>query len=726
LTTTQEMTIKPKHRRAKVPSILQMEAVECGAASLAMILAKFGRYVPLEELRIQCGVSRDGSKASNILKAARHYGLEARGGRYELEQIDSIQLPAIIFWNFNHFVVLEGFSRRGVHINDPGMGPRILPLDEFDEAFTGVVLEFDRTAEFKPGGDKPSTIAALSKRANGMAPGIAFLFLVGLAFVIPGLLTPIFTKVFIDEILVGQLDSWLMPLILGMIVASLATILLSWLEDTALLRLRSKLSITTSSRFFWHVIRLPLAFYQQRTPGEISDRVELNEAVADTLAMDLASTAIALLKVIFFFGLMWIFDWLLSLIALAIAFINIVLLQFVSRLRADRSQRLLIDRGKLAGTSQSGLRGIETVKASGSESDFFAKWAGYHAKTINSERRLSQLNIPLGVTPALLNGINTALILGIGGMRVMDGVLTIGALIAFQALVSQFVEPVNELVDVGGNLQEMSGNMRRLDDVMRHPTQLKSEFVPPLDPNQPTRLQGRLTIKNLTFGFSPLDPPLVDNFTLELQPGERVALVGPSGCGKSTIAKLVAGLYEPWSGEILFDDQPREYWHRDVLLSSLAMVDQDIMLFSGTIRDNLTLWDASIPQERVLQAGKDAAIHSVIASRPGGYESEVDEGGQNFSGGQRQRIEIARALVSLPSILIMDEATSALDSESELIVDQNVRRRGCSCLIVAHRLSTIRDCDQIIVLDAGKVVERGNHDELMALNGAYRALVETM
>ncbi|MBK1735238.1 NHLP family bacteriocin export ABC transporter peptidase/permease/ATPase subunit [Halorhodospira abdelmalekii] len=705
---------------------MQMEAVECGAAALAMILAYYGRHVPLEELRIQCGVSRDGSKASNVIRAARKWGLEARGTRRELEEIGEISLPAIVFWNFNHFVVLEGFSRRGVHINDPAMGSRLVTYEEFDEAFTGVVLEFKPGVDFQPGGERPSTLTAILKRSSGMAPGAIFLILVGLAFVVPNLLVPIFTKVFVDEILVGQLDSWLMPLLVGMVVAAVSLILLSWLESTALLRLQSKLSITSSSRFFWHVIRLPLSFYQQRTPGEISDRVALNEDVAETLVMDVATTVIALMKIGFFLALMFFFDWLLTLIAVGVAVLNVVILRLVARLRSDRSQRLLIDRGKLAGTSQSGLRGIETIKASGSESDFFAKWAGYHARTVNAEQSLARLTIPLGIVPALLNGINTALILGIGGMQVMEGALTIGALVAFQALVAQFVEPVNELVDIGSNVQEMTGSMRRLDDVMRHPTQIQPESVPLLTEEQPTRLEGRLTIRDLTYGFSPLDPPLVDGFSLDLLPGQRVALVGPSGCGKSTIARMVVGLYQPWSGEILFDGKPRGYWHRDVLLSSIAMVDQDVMLFAGTVRENLTMWDASIPEERLLQAGKDAAIHPIIASRSGGYEGYVNEGGGNFSGGQRQRLEIARALISMPSLLIMDEATSALDPESELIVDRNIRRRGCSCLIVAHRLSTIRDCDQIIVLDGGKVVERGAHDELMSANGAYRALVETM
>lgn len=726
MTNNNETPIKLKRRRCRVPTIMQMEAVECGAASLAMILAHHGRHVPLEELRIQCGVSRDGSKASNLLRAARKWGMESRGARSELEQLDDVKLPAIVFWNFNHFVVLEGFSRRGVHINDPAMGPRTVTYKEFDEAFTGVVLEFEPKPEFEPGGEKPSTIRALMSRATGLSTGLIFLILVGLALVVPGLLTPIFTKIFIDEILVKQMDSWLMPLVLGMLIASITLILLSWLEDTVLLRLRGKLSITTSSRFFWHVIRLPLSFYQQRTPGEISSRVELNEDVADTLSMELAATFIALLKVVFFLALMFFFDWVLTLVALTIAVLNVITLQLVSRVRADRSQRMLIDAGTLAGTSQSGLRGIETIKAAGAEADFFAKWAGHHARTINSEQSMAQLSIPLSVVPVLLGGINTALILGLGGMRVMDGALTIGGLIAFQALVSQFMAPVDKLVSIGGNLQEMTGNMRRLDDVTRHPTQVSPDLVPPLGEDQPTRLEGRLTIKDLTFGFSPLDPPLVDNFSLDLLPGQRVALVGPSGCGKSTIARMVAGLYEPWSGDILFDGKPRGHWHRDVLLNSLAMVDQDISLFSGTIRENLTMWDETVPHERVLQAGKDAAIHDVIASRPGGYESELDEGGGNFSGGQRQRMEIARALVSMPSLIIMDEATSALDPESERIVDRNIRRRGCSALIVAHRLSTIRDCDQIIVLDAGKVVERGTHDELMAANGPYRALVETM
>ncbi len=733
----QPVPAKPRDWRCRTPTVLQMEAVECGAAALAIILAYYKRIVPLETLRMACGVSRDGSKASNVVKAARSYGLEAKGMRREPNSLRELGQPAIVFWNFNHFLVLEGFKGNKVYLNDPGSGPRVVTFEEFDQSFTGVVLTMQPGPDFQPGGKPPSMLQALRDRLEGSRSSVLFLILVGLALVIPGLLVPIFTKVFVDEFLIGRMDSWVRPLLLAMGVTLLAMAALTWMQEYALVRLRAKLAITGASRFLWHVLRLPLVFYSQRSAGEISGRVGINSRVADVLAGDLAASALSVMMVVFYAVLMLFFDVFLTLVAIAVAALNIVALRFVARKREDGNQRLLMDAGKLAGTSMNGLRAIESLKASGTESDFFARWSGYHAKTLNAQQNLGRSTLLLLAVPPLLTALNTALILSFGGYRVMQGYLTIGGLMAFQTLMQSFINPINKLISVGSTIQEMTGDMKRLDDVLEYEPDPGIPFAgieagedaadrEPAAQAEQSKLAGYLELRDITYGFSPHEPPLFENFNLKLGPGQRVALVGPSGCGKSTLSKLVLGLFQPWSGEVLFDGRRREEIPRQVLLNSLSMVDQEIAVFDGTIRDNLTMWDHTIPDARVIQAAKDACIHDVISARQGGYDSEVREGGVNFSGGQRQRLEIARALVTNPTLLVLDEATSALDTVTELTVDDNLRRRGCACLIVAHRLSTIRDCDEIVVLDRGKVVQRGTHDEMGGVDGPYQRLIQTL
>jgi len=718
-----------RSRRVKTPTVLQMEAVECGAAALSIILRHYKKRLPLEVLRTECGVNRDGSKASNLLKAARRHGMVAKGYRKEPKDLEAMRLPLIVFWNFNHFLVLEGFKGDRVYLNDPASGPRVVSYAEFDEGFTGVVLAIHPGEDFQPGGRDSSLIRAARSRLAGSWTSVLFLFLLGLALVVPGLLAPIFTKVFVDAYLIGQLDNWVKPLLLGMAFTALVRGWLSWLQTVALLRFGAKLAITASSRFLWHVLRLPMAFYSQRSAGEISNRVGINSKVAQVFAGDVTGSVLSVMMVVFYAALMLFFDLLLTLVAVSIALLNIVVLQRVARHRSDANQRLLMDQGKVMGTAFNGLRAIETLKASGTENDFFGQWSGFYAKSLNAQQTLGVSTILMNAAPALLTALNTTLILSVGGLRVMDGALTIGALIAFQSLTQSFISPVNQLVQLGGKIQEMTGDMKRLDDVLEHDT----DTVVAAAPETPeaieqfgSRLQGQLEIRDLSFGFSPLDGPLISNFNLSLRPGMRVALVGPSGCGKSTISKLVMGLFQPSSGQILFDGLPREAIPRPVLVNSLAMVDQDIAVFKGTVRDHLTLWDTTIDDETLIRAAKDAHIHHEIMSRPGGYDSAINEGGGNFSGGQLQRLEIARALVGSPSILVLDEATSALDTVSEHLVDSHLRRRGCTCLIVAHRLSTIRDCDEIIVLDRGKVVQRGTHDSMKDVAGPYADLIKQL
>jgi ATP-binding cassette, subfamily C, bacterial len=732
---TQKLKPKIRHRIVKTPTLIQMEAVECGAAALGIILSYYGRIVPLAELRVSCGVSRDGSKASNMLTAARSYGLDAKGYKKSLESVQQLRPPFIIFWNFNHFLVVEGFSKEWVFLNDPGTGRRRVTFKEFDESYTGVVLVMEPGLNFKKGGRNYNLISALWLRLQGSLPALVYCLVAGFLLVIPRLVVPVFSQVFVDYILLENRSEWLRPLIWGMTVTAVLQWVLNLMQLRYLRQLKIKLSVGMSSQFLWHTLRLPVGFYAQRFAGEISNRVQINDKVADVLSGQLATTAINSVMVIFYALVMFTYDWILTLIGVFFALLNVLTLRWLARQRVDGYIRLAEEQGKAAGVAIAGLQSIEMLKSSATESDFFARWAGYYAKAVNGQQELGVTNQVLGVLPSLLTSLTSMLILVVGGLRVMNGNLSIGMLVAFQSLMLSFQKPVNELVSFGNTLLELDGDLNRLDDVLKNSIDPELQIGTKKDeengqssshlefstPNY--RLQGYIELRNITFGYSHVGQPLIENFSFRLKPGQRVALVGSSGSGKSTIAKLVAGLYQPWSGGILFDDIPKEQIPRAVLTNSLAVVEQEIFLFAGTVRDNLTLWDKTIPTSQLVRACQDAAFHEVIQLLLRGYEGELMEGGANLSGGQRQQLEIARALVNDPAILVMDEATSALDAETEKMIDQNLRRRGCTCIIVAHCLSTIRDCDEIIVLERGKMVQRGTHEQLCQQGGVYGKLI---
>ena len=704
-----------------------MEAVECGAVSLGIILGYYNRFVSLTELRQKCGISRDGSKASNIIKAARKYGLNAKGFKKSLENLKNLTPPYIVFWKFNHFLVVEGFGKNCVYLNDPGTGPRKVSLIEFDKAYTGIVLVMEPSPEFKQGGKQRSMVSALASRLTSSRQTLLFCLLTGLFLTFPRLTVPAFTQVFVDRILVENYQDWLRPMLLGMMITAVIQGLLMRIQLQALRKLLIKLSITMSGQFFWHILHLPVGFYAQRFSGEISSRIELNDKVAQVLSGRLATTIIDTIMMGFYALLMLTYDGLLTTITILFAVFNFVALQTLSRSRVDANISLAQEYGKVAGVAIDGIQSIETVKASGLESDLFTKFAGYYTKALNSQQKLGLQTQILTVLPTLLTALATASILVIGGFRVINGGLTIGMLVAYQLLVTSFLKPINNLINFGSTLQELEADLNRLDDVLQNPVDQFniSRARETENSNSPDsfRLQGTLELQELTFGYSNLEAPLIENFNVTVKPGQRIALVGGSGSGKSTIAKLICGLYPLWSGDILFDGISRSQIPRSVLANSVAMVEQDIFLFAGTIRDNLTLWDSTIPESDLVKACQDAAIHEAILFQPGGYDTQLSEGGMNLSGGQRQRLEIARALVRNPSILVLDEATSALDAETEQIIDRNLRRRGCSCIVVAHRLSTIRDCDEILVLEQGKVVQRGTHEELKQEEGTYLRLI---
>ncbi len=717
----------PRKGRVRTPTRLQMEATECGAAALSIVMEYFGSFIPLSRLREECGVSRDGSKASNVLKAARKYGVEARGFRKEPKDLREMEMPVIIHWNFNHFLVCEGFSGKKVYLNDPARGRLVVTQDELDHSFTGVVLTFKPTADFKVTGRRPSLLPALSRRMVGATVPLIFLALVGLCLAVPGIVAPVFTKVFVDDILIGGKFDWLEMLLLGMALTAVLRAALTALQRTYLVKLLMKVGVNMSTRFLWHALRLPVGFFLARSPGDLAQRSGLNDAVSNTLSARLSTVLLDMMLVAIYFGFMLYLDPWLTGIGCVTVVLHLLLLRAAAQMREDLSRQVSQHAGKLAGVSASGLQMIETIKATASENEFFGQWAGYQAKLVVAQQAAIRREQLVAAASSLLSHANSLLVLSIGAMRVMDGHLSVGTLVAFQSLMLSFMRPVESLASVGGALQQLRGDLERLDDVLQHEPddQVERRNAPAADGQEAPvrRLNGELELKNLTFGYLPFSPPLLSALDLHIAPGERVALVGGTGSGKSTAAKLVCGLYKPWEGQILFDGEERENINPRTLSASVAMVDQEVSLFEGTIRDNLTLWDDTVPETEIVQAAKDACIHEDITKLQGGYDAKVTEGGFNFSGGQRQRLEIARALVRQPALVVLDEATSALDPETELKVDQNLRRRGCSCLIIAHRLSTIRDCEEIIVLEKGHVVERGSHEELMAKGGAYNRLI---
>jgi NHLM bacteriocin system ABC transporter peptidase/ATP-binding protein len=724
--------------RVRTPTLLQMEAVECGAAALGIVLAHYERWVPLEELRDACGVSRDGSRASNIVKAARAYGLEAKGLRIEPDALGGLRLPVIVFWGFNHFVVVEGYGPRGVHLNDPATGPRFIDWEEFDSSFTGIALTFQPGHDFTPAGSAPSVVRGLASRLRGGAPAILLVLLAGLALLVPGLLVPAAVRIFVDQVLSGGDRSWLWILVPGVALAALVQLVLTSLQQITLLQLATRLSLSMSTRFFEHVLRLPLRFFDQRYAGHVVTRLQVNDEIASLLSSELSASLLGVLTSVFYLVLMAVYDWQLTLLAVAFAACNFVALQAMARRQRDVNRRIVQDSGKLTATAVSGLQNIETLKATSEDASFFARWAGQQAKVVTAMQGLGQLTALLVTVPILVTGLNAAVVLGFGGWQVMTGQISLGTLVAFQLLVTGFIAPIGRLLGFGATLQQAAGSLASVDDILNYPPdpelplrerdlpspegngRMNGGHAPPLDGG---RLSGALELVDLTFGYDPTEPPLIEHFSLALEPGERIAIVGATGSGKSTVAKLVAGLNNPWSGDVLLDGIPRQRIPRRVLAATLAFVDQEILLFEGTVRDNLTLWDPTVTQEAVVRGARDAEIQDDILGRPDGYDRPIQEGGRDWSGGQRQRLEIARALAGDPALLVLDEATSALDPLVEQLIDRNIRARGCSCLIVAHRLSTIRDCHEIVVLDRGVVAQRGTHDELMRSAGLYAELV---
>ena len=706
----------------KVPVVMQLEMLECGAASLTMIMHYYRKWLPLEQVRVDCGVSRDGVNARNILLAARSYGMTANAWRVDPEDLQKEgPFPCIIHWGFNHFVVLCGFRRGKAVLNDPARGRVEVPYKEFDEMFTGVVLTFEPGEDYEPSGEKRSVLSYARERLKGTSAAVTFVILTTTISALMGMISPAFSRVFLDRLLSGSNPEWLIPFTIGMSAFAAIYILVLWISAVYSLRIQGKMEAVGSSTYLWKVLHLPMQFFGQRLPADIADRQATNATIAGTLVNTFAPLAINTIMMVFYLVVMLRYSPLLTAIGITSIIINLLISMFVTEKRVNITRVQMRDSAKLSSATASGVRMIETIKSSGAEHGFFERWAGFQASINTQEVKYTRLNAFISSIPVLVTSVSNLLVLGTGVLLVQRGSFTIGMVMAFQGFLSSFMAPANGIITTGQALQEMITQMERVDDVMSYPSDSNlSEREKKADYE---KLSGNIEMKDITFGYARLGAPLIENFNLTVKPGQKIALVGRTGCGKSTVAKLLSGPYQPWSGSITFDGVPIEEIDRHVFTGSVAVIDQNVTLFEDTVAENIKMWDDSIEDFEMIMAARDAGIYEDIIQRQGGFLHKMNENGKDFSGGQRQRIEIARALAQDPTICILDEATSALDAKTEYEVVNSIRERGITCVVIAHRLSTIRDCDEIIVMDHGEIMERGTHKELMALGGMYKELV---
>ena len=714
----------PSNTVVKVPVVIQMEALECGAACLSMILEYYDTWLPLEQIRSDCGISRDGSNAKNIILTARSYGLEAKGVRYEPDALKrNGKFPCIIHWNFNHFVVLCGFKKNRAVINDPAKGTYSVSMDVFDKSFTGICIMFQPGENFSPSGKPKSILTYAKKKLAGTGVAFSFVVMTTIISSLIGIIMPGFSNVFADRLLSGRNLEWFYYFMVGIITIGIIQLIVGYINAVYSLRVNGKIAVTGDSEYMWHVLRLPIEFFSQRLSGDIASRKSLNAEISNSLINTFAPLVIQTFMMLFYLIIMMRYSVPLSLIGILSVIINTFVSQYVSKKRVNLTRVSMRNQSKLSSATVASIEMIESIKASGAENGYFEKWSGYQANVNKDNVEFTKLNSTIGIVPTVISALTNLLVFMCSVYLCMSGNWTIGMITAFSEFLVAFLSPAGQLVLATQNLQEMRTSMERIQDVMEYKTDVDYNSNELTDDVTLNKLSGKIELKNVTFGYSKLAEPLIKDFSLTVEPGQRIAFVGTSGCGKSTLVKLLSGLYKPWAGEILFDGKPIVEINRNVFTGSLAVVDQEIIIFEDTIANNIKMWDNSIKNFEIILAARDAQLHEDIMKRNGGYDFQLTEGGTNLSGGQRQRLEIARVLAEDPTIIIMDEATSALDSKTEYNVVKSIKDRGITNIVIAHRLSTVRDCDEIIVMDHGKVIERGTHDELCSLGGKYLDLI---
>ena len=707
---------------ANTPLIMQLEALECGAASLAMVMAYYGKWVALEQVRVDCGVSRNGSSARNILRAAQKYGFKTKGCAYNIQKLkERGKFPAIIHWGGGHFVVLNGIKGNKAYINDPARGIVKMDLKTFDQFFTGIYLEIIPGDEFVPSGKRKSIISFAKKRLKGSIPLIVFFALTTILFYLFGIINPILKQVFVDYLLGGNNPDWVLPFIYIFAGIGLLEVLVTGVQALYQYKIRGKLDLIGSTTYMWRILRLPIEFFSQRMVGDLQGRQSENATIAETLVNVFAPLLFNTIMIVVYTVFMLSKSWILTLVGVVTVVLNAYMSTFISKKRVNISRVQSRDSAKLASMTAKGIEMIETIKSNGAEQSYFDTWSEVQESSVKAKVKMAKTNSFLGLLPSFISTVANYSVLILGVYYTIIGEFTIGSILGFQGLLGSFMSPAMTLINSGQTLQEMRTSMERVDDVLEYP--LDPNVTREVEMEDISKIKGNLLLKNITFGYSRLDNPVIENFNLEIKQGQKIAIVGGTGSGKSTLSKLISGLYSPWSGEIIFNGQKIEEIDHEIFTSSIAVVDQDITLYEDTVMNNLKMWDESIEDFEVIMSCNDAQIHKTIIEREGGYNAPVLEGGKNFSGGEKQRLEIARSLAMDPSIIILDEATSALDAKTEYDVVNSIKHRGITTIVIAHRLSTIRDADLIVVLRKGSVVEQGKHEDLMKLKGFYYDLV---
>jgi len=704
---------------AKVPMILQMEACECGAASLGMILSYYGRRLPLEQLRIDCGVSSNGSNLSLIKAAAERNGLIARAYKMEPSAVRQAPFPVIIHWNTTHFVVLCGFNKRGAVIADPACGMVNVTPEDFSKSFTGIVMTFEKSETFSRLNYKKGA-NFISVHVKKFIPSLIFSIIVGTILSVFRFLVPFFDTAFIDKILIDRKTAELPVLIIFMIICmmfiSISGALGSYLHND----LEKKLSLVINSDFMLKMTKLPIIFFTQRNPGELTNRQHGNLKIAENLCFVLISIIVNV-----FFGVIYVvgfflFDLKIGIVGLFSVALNVTVI-LISANRLDRNTVLFMrNDGVLRGGVSAAIDMIETTKSCGCEDSIFERIMGAAAKNYTVSSKMEMISTYATTSLSLINNLINALLLTLGIGYVISGKLTIGVLIAISGLLSVFLGSLNEVSTMSLSMRSLKGNIEAANDAMNYASD--GGFLENIE-EQTRSINGDIQIEDLSFSYGLYAPPVIKNLSLGFGKGESVAIVGKSGSGKSTLLKLLMGLYSPTSGKILYSGNERFEFSKEYFYFRIAIVDQNIRMFEGTVLDNISMFDKDISYEEAVEAAKIACIHNVIINRESAYYASVLENGKNFSGGQRQRIEIARALAKKPEILILDEATSALDDSTEAMVMENIKAKNITLIIISHRLSTIRNCNKIVVLNNGEIFEQGSHEGLIKADGIYKKLV---